>query len=102
MTPFKISRQGSVEHWTLNDPGSRNALSDSLVLALFEACLRARHDSSLRGIVLSGAGGAFSAGGSLGGFASAIGQPLMPGQDDPLIALNRSFGDVLHALGELP
>lgn len=102
MTPFQISRQGSVEHWTLNDPGSRNALSDSMVLALFEACLRAKHDDTLRGIVLSGAGGAFCAGGSLGGFASAIGQPLQPGEDDPLIALNRGFGDVLHALTELP
>jgi len=102
MTAFQISRQGSVEHWTLNDHGSRNALSDAMVLALFEACLRAQHDSSLRGIVLSGAGGAFSAGGSLGGFASAIGQPLQPGETDPLIALNRSFGDVLHALTELP
>lgn len=101
-TPFKTHRQHDVEHWTLNDPSTRNALSDTMVLGLFEACLRAKQDTTLRGIVLSGAGGAFSAGGSLGGFASAIGQPLQPGEDDPLIPLNRGFGDVLHALTELP
>jgi isohexenylglutaconyl-CoA hydratase len=101
-TPFKTHRQHDVEHWTLNDPSTRNALSDTMVLGLFEACLRAKQDTTLRGIVLSGAGGAFSAGGSLGGFASAIGQPLQPGEDDPLIPQNRGFGDVLHALTELP
>jgi len=52
--------------------------------------------------VLSGAAGAFCAGGSLGHFAGAIGKPLQPGADDPLVAANRAFGDVLHALCELP
>ena len=99
---FQTTRHQDVEHWTLNDPSTRNALSDAMVLGLFEACLRAKQDTTLRGIVLTGAGGAFSAGGSLGGFASAIGQALLPGDDDPLIALNRGFGDVLHALTELP
>ena len=102
MTPFHTTRHQDVEHWTLNDPSTRNALSDAMVLGLFEACLRAKQDTTLRGIVLTGASGAFSAGGSLGGFASAIGQALQPGEDDPLIAMNRGFGDVLHALTELP
>jgi len=102
MSNFLVVRQGDSERWTLNDPASRNALSDAMVLALFEACLRAKDDKSLRTVVLTGAAGAFCAGGSLGGFASAIGQPLQPGESDPLIALNRGFGDVLHALSELP
>ncbi|EWS63480.1 enoyl-CoA hydratase [Hydrogenophaga sp. T4] len=62
MSNFLVVRQGDTERWTLNDPATRNALSDTLVLALFEACLRAKQDTTLRGIVLSGAGGAFSAG----------------------------------------
>jgi isohexenylglutaconyl-CoA hydratase len=102
MSHFQTIRQGDTERWTLNDPASRNALSETMVVALFEACLRARHDPSLRVIVLTGAGGAFCAGGSLGAFASAIGQPLAPGDADPLIEANRRFGDVLHALCELP
>lgn len=97
-----IDRQGAVERWTLNDPTSRNALSDAMVVGLYAACLRAKNDPTLRGVVLGGAGGAFCAGGSLGGFAHAIGQPLQPGETDPLIAVNRGFGDLLHALGSLP
>lgn len=102
MSNFLVVRQGDTERWTLNDPASRNALSDAMVVALFEACLRAKADPHLRVVVLTGAAGAFCAGGSLGHFASVIGKPLEPGEDDPLIAANRSFGDVLHALTELP
>ncbi|MBX3611544.1 MAG: enoyl-CoA hydratase/isomerase family protein [Hydrogenophaga sp.] len=97
-----IERDGAIERWTLNDPASRNALSDAMVVALFAACLRVRDDTSVRGVVLTGAGGAFCAGGSLGSFASAIGQPLQPGETDPLIGMNRAFGDLLHALSALP
>ncbi len=97
-----IDRDGAVERWTLNDPASRNALSDAMVVGLYAACLRAKNDPTLRGVVLAGAGGAFCAGGSLGGFAHAIGQPLQPGQTDPLIEVNRGFGDLLHALSSLP
>lgn len=100
--PFTVDRHGDTETWTLNDPASRNALSDAMVLGLAEACVRARQDRGLRFVVLTGAPGAFSAGGSLGGFASAIGQPLPPGADDPLVTMNRAFGDVLHALCDLP
>ena len=102
MNNFLVVRQGDTERWTLNDPGSRNALSDAMVVALFEACLRAQADASLRTVVLAGAGGAFCAGGSLGHFASAIGQPLAEGAHDPLVDANRAFGDVLHALTQLP
>ena len=102
MAQLLIERTGDTERWTLSDPATRNALSDGMVVALFEACLRAKQDDSLRLIVLTGASGAFCAGGSLGHFSSAIGQPLAPGESDPLVAANRAFGDVLHALCELP
>lgn len=102
MSNFLVVRQGDTERWTLNDPATRNALSDAMVVALFEACLRAKADDSLRAVVLTGAGGAFCAGGSLGHFASAIGQPLAEGAHDPLTDANRAFGDVLHTLTELP
>lgn len=102
MGDFLVDRAGDTERWTLNNPATRNALSDAMVIGLYEAILRAQKDDTLRAIVLTGAPGAFSAGGSLGQFASAIGQPLASGDDDPLIALNRGFGDVLHALCDLP
>ena len=99
---FLVERAGDTERWVLNDPATRNALSDAMVIGLYEACLRAQQDSTLRVVVLTGAAGAFCAGGSLGSFASAIGQPLQPGEKDPLIDMNRRFGDVLHALCALP
>ena len=102
MSTLLIERQGAVETWTMNDPATRNALSDAVVDGLLQACARAAQDPTLRIVVLTGAGGAFCAGGSLGGFASLIGQPLQAGETDPLLAMNRSFGDLLHALSALP
>ena len=104
--PLQITRaplaSGSVETWTLNDPASRNALSEAMVDGLIAACERAAADPDLRGVVLRGAGGHFRAGGSLGGFAKTIGQPLAAGDADPLVPLNRRFGALLQALCALP
>ena len=104
--PLQITRaplaSGCVETWTLNDPASRNALSEAMVDALLAACERAAADADLRGVVLRGAGGHFCAGGSLGGFAKTIGQPLAAGASDPLVPLNRRFGTLLQALCALP
>ena len=97
-----IERLGAVETWTMNDPATRNALSDAVVDNLLHACARAAQDATLRVVVLTGAGGAFCAGGSLGGFSSLIGQALQDGETDPLLTMNRRFGDLLHALYDLP
>ena len=93
---LQISRNGEVESWTLNDPATRNALTDELVAALRQACERAAADPGLRFVVLQGSGSAFCAGGSLGGFTASIGQAL------PLIAMNAGFGALLEALCALP
>ena len=104
--PLQITRaplaSGSVETWTLNDPASRNALSEAMVDGLIAACERAAADADLRGVVLRGAGGHFCAGGSLGGFAKTIGRPLAAGEADPLVPLNRRFGTLLQTLCALP
>ena len=94
---FVVERSGDIERWVLNDPATRNALSDVMVVGLYEACLRAQKDPTLRIVVLTGAPGAFSAGGSLGSFASAIGQPLQPGESDPLIPMEMPMSPCLIA-----
>ncbi len=103
--PLLIDRQplgtGWAEVWTLNAPGTRNALTDEMVSALRAACQRASGDAALRAVVLRGAGGHFCAGGSLGSFASAIGRPHGEGVD-PLVAVNREYGRLLQALCDLP
>jgi isohexenylglutaconyl-CoA hydratase len=94
---------GCMEWWRLNAPQTRNALTDEMVQALQEACARAGSDAQLRLIVLTGNGGKFCAGGSLGSFASAIGQPWQEAAaDDPLVHSNRAFGALLQALAGLP
>jgi isohexenylglutaconyl-CoA hydratase len=99
---LQITRTGEVESWTLNDPTTRNALTEEVVAALRQACACAAADNTLRFVVLQGSGGAFCAGGSLGGFAASIGQALPAGQADPLIAMNAGFGTLLEALCALP
>lgn len=99
---LQISRSGEVEHWTLHDPATRNALTEEVVAALAQACKRAAQDTALRFVVLQGSGGSFCAGGSLGGFAESIGQALPAGQNDPLVAANAGFGHLLQALCALP
>ncbi|MDR0214600.1 MAG: enoyl-CoA hydratase/isomerase family protein [Comamonas sp.] len=93
---------GFMEWWRLNSPQTRNALTDEMVQALGSHCERAREDAQLRLIVLTGSGGHFCAGGSLGGFSSSIGRPLLPGESDPLVQLNREFGSLLQRLSSLP
>src|SRR5687768_2803131 len=56
---------------TLNRPEQRNALSHQLLTELVDAMKRARDDSEVRAVVLTGAGDkVFCAGADLGGFAA--------------------------------
>ena len=54
-----------VAHIVLNDPGSRNSLSDELTASLIEALLDADAREDVSVIVLSAAGKAFCAGGNI-------------------------------------
>ena len=95
-------RTGHAERWVLNSPATRNSLTDATVDALLAACQAASSNASLRFVVLTGSGGSFCAGGSLGGFSKLIGQALAGGETDPLLAMNHRFGDLLQALTSLP
>jgi len=55
---------------TMNRPEARNALSGEMGAALEEALKRLTYDSKVRCVVLTGAGGAFCAGGDVKGFAA--------------------------------
>ena len=56
---------------TMNRPEARNAMSPDMMSKLEEAVPRAAADPSVRCLVLTGAGGAFCAGGDVKGFARA-------------------------------
>ncbi|RIH81777.1 enoyl-CoA hydratase/isomerase family protein [Calidithermus roseus] len=59
------SDQGSIRILTLSDPQRRNPLSPAMVTGLLDALEQAEKDSSVRAVVLTGAGQAFSAGADL-------------------------------------
>ena len=60
-----IERDGPVTVITLNRPKTRNALDRALLQALGNALAGAGEDTAARAVVLTGAGGAFSAGADL-------------------------------------
>ena len=58
---------------TMNRPEARNAMSGEMMTAMHEALPRLAADRNVRCVVLTGAGGAFCAGGDVKGFASEAG-----------------------------
>ena len=60
-----IERDGPIAILTLNEPETRNALSDSVITALVGFLETANHDESLGCIVLAGAGDGFCSGGNI-------------------------------------
>ncbi len=58
---------------TMNRPEARNAMGGDMMTAMHEALPRLAADRDVRCVVLTGAGGAFCAGGDVKGFASEAG-----------------------------
>ena len=71
---------------TMNRPAARNAMSAEMMSAMSEALPRLAADNKVRCVVLTGAGGAFCAGGDVKGFASQAG-----GEGDQDTAQPRGF-----------
>lgn len=72
--PLLIDRDGHVETWTLNLPDRRNPISDlPMVEALEDAATRVAGDVSVRAVILTGAGSAFSSGGDVKAMAERTG-----------------------------
>lgn len=66
MTLIRTERRGAIELWTLDRPDRLNALPDlEDGQAFAAACERVNADLSVRCVILTGAGRAFSAGGDL-------------------------------------
>ena len=67
MTPFlNYAQSGAIVTLTMNAPETRNALTgNSAAQEFVDACARIADDSSVRVVVLTGAGPVFSSGGNL-------------------------------------
>ena len=69
--PLLYERDGGVAKLTLNRPEVGNSIDLEMARALVEAAIRCDSDTSVRCVVLTGAGRMFCAGGDLGLLASA-------------------------------
>ncbi len=93
----RIDIRHDVVFATIDAPETRNALSPDVVAGLVEAANTAR---TARALVIHGAGGVFSSGGSLGNFQQRL--EATPEEGDPVATRNRRFGALLETLAALP
>jgi isohexenylglutaconyl-CoA hydratase len=104
VTTLLLSLEGGVLRVTLNRPEVRNALNATMVAelnAVFDAVL-ATPVGEVRVLILRGAGGHFCAGADLKEMMAGGMKPPKPGEADPLVGFNRSFGTMLRKVTSLP
>ena len=97
--------EGGVLTLTMNRPEARNAMSNEMMSALNAAVPRAASDPEVRCLVLTGAGGAFCAGGDVKGFASSASsnesEGAGPSMDDRIYSLRQQM-ETSRLLHEMP
>ncbi len=97
-TAIRLRREDWVLHLTFDRPARKNALNAAMVSEITAVMAAVRDDRTLRAIVLRGAGGNFSAGGDIKGFAPGQGREA----DDAVAASNRDYGRMLDSLNQAP
>ncbi|KGD66639.1 enoyl-CoA hydratase [Alcanivorax nanhaiticus] len=98
---LNLNLDGPVLHITLNRPESRNAMSLTMVNELMAVFESVKDDTSIRALVLRGAGGHFCAGGDIKDMAGAR-QKAAAGDSDAYVSLNRRFGEMITAANQQP
>jgi 2-(1,2-epoxy-1,2-dihydrophenyl)acetyl-CoA isomerase len=93
-TAVRFERHGATAVVTLDSAAERNALTGPVKEGLAQALARIRNDSSIRAVVISGANGAFCAGGDLRAIAAG-GQLESDGMRARMHATNALFRDLL-------
>jgi 2-(1,2-epoxy-1,2-dihydrophenyl)acetyl-CoA isomerase len=98
--------EDGIATFTMNRPEARNALTGEMLAALTPAVQRAAADPKVRLVVLTGAGGAFCAGGDVKGFAARTSGPAAASNAGPSIEERvyglRSGMEVSRWLHEMP
>jgi enoyl-CoA hydratase/carnithine racemase len=96
MTLVLTEDHGPVRHVVLNRPEKRNAFNDELIAATGEALREAAADTSVRCVVLRGAGPMFSSGMDLSSLAALADAP------ENLRAFRREIVDAWNRAEEMP
>jgi len=89
-----VERDGSVAHIMLDNAARRNAISGHMWDALGAFCRKARHDTGLRAVIISGAGDHFSAGADISGFDDGRSGPAAKAYDDLVEFTVSQFEDI--------
>jgi 2-(1,2-epoxy-1,2-dihydrophenyl)acetyl-CoA isomerase len=85
---------------TLSRPESLNSMSNALMVALRESIERVGSDTSVRVVVLTGAGRGFCSGADLAGVAAS--SPDGGGAPDPIDTMDEVFHPAIRALANCP
>jgi methylglutaconyl-CoA hydratase len=94
---LQVQREGPVERLVLNRPDVRNAFNDEMIAELAAWAAGAREDSTLRVVVMSGAGATFCAGADLTWMSSMVAYSLEDNVRDATVA-----SEMFDALNRLP
>lgn len=89
-----VSREGHILSLELHRPAKKNAITMAMYSTLVAALAEAAADAQIRVVVLSGAGGAFTAGNDLGDFLT---MPSGPGPVDDFLRAIAAFPKALVA-----
>lgn len=87
---------------TLNRPDARNALTVEMLAELIALFEHVKTRSDLRVVLLRGNGGHFCAGADLKGVFGDAQKPVVAGEKDPVITMNRAFGEMLRVAEAIP
>ncbi|PKM21835.1 MAG: enoyl-CoA hydratase [Gammaproteobacteria bacterium HGW-Gammaproteobacteria-14] len=96
-----LREDGPFLHITLNRPDARNAMSLNMVNELLTVLESIVDNSTIRAIVLRGAGGHFCAGGDIKDMAGAR-MKAASGDQDAFFQLNRRFGTLISQANHQP
>ncbi|MEM1380680.1 MAG: enoyl-CoA hydratase-related protein [Pseudomonadota bacterium] len=83
---------------TMDDPRTKNALSEEMARSLAAVLSAVEDDRTIRGITLRGANGVFCSGGDLKGMASKIAAR----DRDAIMAMSKAGGEMFAQLNEQP
>jgi len=96
MNEVFVTRHGATAVLTMNRPEARNALNFPMRDAFAQAIAEVRDDASVKAVVLTGAGGHFSAGGDVKGMAAGGDRPTdVFASRDSMRAIYRWFDELV-------
>ena len=94
--------EAGVLHLSFNRPEVRNAMSPEMLGEIEAVFAAIAGNMDVRAVVLRGSGGHFCAGADLKTVMAGGMKPPAPGEADPVVAMNRSFGTMLRKVQNAP